>query len=360
MTVSRIDFREWADASPSSRLRAARAMGDAVRSQGFFYLTHSEVTEERANALFSAARAFFELPEERKLARRWTSPLGNIGYTPYGVEALDETRAIDLKEVFTFPPAGGTWEARAVETVWPDAEDDFRRVSDEFALACFRLGTEVFRALALAFDLPEGYFADRHRAEDQGMRLFHYFASDRRTRAEQHACGDHSDHGSLSLVVQDDAGGLEFVDRQGRWLPLPPLAGSVLVNPGDMLARWAGPAVRSAPHHVLAGAGERFSLGYFLVPRLETVLNCPSTSVLPGVRERPEGLTAEEFLLLRSLRRYDRFFSHHGLMTKGGERPPGMRELRGRMAERLGIEPAVLEQRLEQFGDVDTLHGAPA
>lgn len=361
MTAPRqIDFRQWLDASATSRRRLAEAIGRAVTTDGFFYATHTPVTTECATRLFRTAGEFFALDEARKMQRRFKGEIGIIGYMPLGKEGLDEYAPSDLKEVFTVPPPGGEWSADAVETVWTGTDDPLRAETERFGRLCFELAIEVFRALALAFDLPEEFFARCHRPQDQGMRLFHYFPAHAATAPQQLGCGAHRDHGSLSLVVQDAAGGLEYVDDGGEWRAVPPVAGSVLVNPGDMLARWTGGVARPARHRVVAAPTERFSVGYFLVARPDTALDCPPTKVLPGTVAQPSGMTADEFLLLRALRRYDRYFDHHGLLARDRPLPSGLVELRGRIASRLGIEASALEQRLDEFGDVDAPRGAHA
>ncbi len=354
MTAPQIDFRVFRDAKAEQRPRTVRPIGGALRTSGFFYLTHTGIAPERVRRMLEASRAFFGLPEARKIERRWTGKVGVMGYVPREREALDESRPPDLKEAFNVTPPVGDRDPAALATIWAGEQDPLRIEAEEFAARCFELAQEILAAIALALDLPEGFFAERHRPATQGMRLFHYFPAAEGRAPRQLGCGDHSDHGTVSLLFQDDAGGLEFLDADGEWQPLPPVEGAVVVNAGDMLARWTGGVVRSAPHHVLTGAGHRFSLGYFLVAGDDVVLSCPRTAVLPGTAEAPTPLTAHDFLLLRSLRRAERFFRTRGASVAAGAAPPALVDMRKRVAQRMGLDEAGLDRRLAELGQVDT------
>jgi isopenicillin N synthase-like dioxygenase len=276
-----------------------------------------------------------------------------VGYLPREREALDESRPPDLKEAFNVPPPVPAGAPAPTHRAWPDPADPLRAEAEAFAARCFDLGQEVLAAIALALDLPETFFTAGHRAEDQTLRLLHYFPAEPGTAPRQLGAGDHSDHGTLTLLFQDGSGGLEMLDRGGVWHPLPPVAGTVLVNAGDLLARWTGGAVRSAPHRVLATPRHRYSLAYFLIPRFEVVLRCPPTAALAGTAEDPPPLTAEEFLLLRSLRRSERFYRHQGPRPDAGSLPKGLADMRSLVAERLGLDQAGLDRRLADFGPGD-------
>ena len=353
MTAPHIDFSELRESTNERRRHAAQVIGHAARTSGFFYLTNTGISPEQIRCMLEASRTFFDQPEARKLELRWATKLGVLGYIPREREGLDERLPPDLKESFNVPPPVGNREPTDADRGWHASSDPLRDATDTFAALCFTLGQEIFSAIALSLDLPETFFIEGHRPDDQGMRLFHYFPAQDRSSERQLACGEHSDHGTLSLVFQDEAGGLEFRDSEGEWHSLPPVEGAVLVNAGDMMARWTGGVVRAAPHRVLSPERHRYSIGYFLIPRYEVVLSCPRTAVLAGTPETPQPFTVEEFLYLRSLRRTERYFRHHGLLAKGA-RPRGLVEMKANVAERLGIDVAALDQRLGEFGYIDT------
>ena len=78
--------------------------------------------------------------------------------------------------------------------------------------------------------------------------------------------GEHTDYGLLTILLQDDAGGLEVKSRS-RWVPAPPVPGSFVCNIGDMLDRMTGGLFRSTPHRVRnPAARDRLSFPFFFDP----------------------------------------------------------------------------------------------
>lgn len=359
MTAPHIDFSEFREATGGGRRHAAQTIGRAACDSGFFYLTSSGLTPERVADMLEASRGFFGQPEASKLERRWDGKMPVMGYVPRERESLDESRPPDLKEAFNVPPPADDLDAAVLGRIWPHANDPFRPQAEDFAARCFALAQEVLAALALYFDLPEDWFSRGHRPQDQTLRLLHYFPAGDNRAARQLGAGDHSDHGTLTLLMQDETGGLEFLDRDDRWQPLPPDPDAVLVNAGDLLGRWTGGAVRSAPHRVLATDRHRYSLAYFLIPSMEVVLSCPATASLAATPEVPAPLTAEEFLLLRSLRRTERFYRYQAGARQAAQEPPeGLAAMRNLVATRLGLDAAGLDRRLSEFGHVDYRHAS--
>lgn len=369
MTAPRLDFAAFGDSRPAARRSAAERISASACEKGFFYLERSGVVVEDVRELLALSRAFFELPGEQKLERTWSGAPPVMGYVPREAESLDESRPPDLKEAFNVPHPSAVSHQAAATRVWPDASDPLRTTAESLAAACFELSQEVLGALALALGLPEGFFSAQHRPEDQTLRLLHYFPVEELAAPRQLGAGEHSDHGTLTLLFQDEAGGLEFLDTDGTWQPLPPREGTVLVNAGDLLNHWTGGVVRSAPHRVRPGPRHRYSLAYFVIPRMDAVLDCPRTPVLAGAAGTAgeaggaraaevagaagAPFTAEEFLLLRSLRRVDRYYRHRGGAAGSAAMPKGLADMRRLVAERLSLAESELDGRLAALGQIN-------
>ncbi len=83
----------------------------------------------------------------------------------------------------------------------------------------------------------------------------------------------HTDFGCLTLLAQDDVGGLEVMTPDGRWIAAPPMKGAFVVNVGDMLHRMSNGRLRSTPHRVINRTGrERYSVPFFFDPHVSTVI----------------------------------------------------------------------------------------
>jgi isopenicillin N synthase-like dioxygenase len=177
----------------------------------------------------------------------------------------------------------------------------------KFYWECDRVGREILQALALGLNLEDiDYLTRKHGGHDNQLRLLHYLAvpaedleSERVSR-----CAAHTDWSSITMLFQDDCGGLEVEDisRPGTFRPASPVRNSIIVNVGDLLQRWSNgkslfeiaaqyiliyaDRLRSTNHRVglpelsdrFKGpnrmTGERYSIPYFMSPDDDSVIEC--------------------------------------------------------------------------------------
>jgi isopenicillin N synthase-like dioxygenase len=193
----------------------------------------------------------------------------------------------------------------------------FKEACLDFFWDCFRLELTILRALAMGLCIREDYFLDSHTVPDNQLRLLHYPPTSRASleSGETVRIGAHADFGSITLLFQDDVGGLEVEDpqREGVFLPVPPVPGAVIVNAGDFLMRWSNDIIKSTVHRVRAppdSVGEdgmtpaRYSIPYFCAPDLTQVVDC-----IPGTwdENRPkkyEPTSAMDYILKRLAANY--------------------------------------------------------
>jgi isopenicillin N synthase-like dioxygenase len=127
------------------------------------------------------------------------------------------------------------------------------------------VGQAVLAGVALSLGLDAGYFATGYTADPTILfRIFHYPPSP--PQARDWGVGEHTDYGLVTLLAQDDSGGLQISAPEG-WIDAPPIPGTLVCNIGDMLDRLTGGWYRSTPHRVrnLSGHG-RLSFPFFLDP----------------------------------------------------------------------------------------------
>lgn len=268
-----VDVSPLRDGSdPAGRARAATELGAACRDLGFFYAVGHGIAAEIQARLFAASERFFALPEERKLAlamarggRAWR------GYFPLGGE-LTAGRP-DRKEGLYFgaePKPGAASVGRPLEgpNLFPAEVPELRSAVLDFMSAATAAGQTVLEGLALALELDAGYFRRHYTAEPTTLfRVFRYPPSP--PGGADWGVGEHSDYGLLTLLAQDEVGGLEIKTPHG-WISAPPLAGALVCNLGDMLDRLTGGVFRSTAHRVRnTSARARLSLAFFLDPALE-------------------------------------------------------------------------------------------
>jgi isopenicillin N synthase-like dioxygenase len=159
--------------------------------------------------------------------------------------------------------------------------------------------TEVAQAVlggvALSLGLDEDYFAKGYTADPTILfRIFHYPPTPPDTA--NWGVGEHTDYGLLTLLAQDDNGGLQVHARDG-WVEAPPLPGTFVCNIGDMLDKLTGGWYRSTPHRVRNVSGrERLSFPFFFDPGWTAeVPPLPSRTTSDGGRPRWDGQDLRAF-----------------------------------------------------------------
>lgn len=290
----------------------AAALDQACTEHGFFYLRGHGIAPALIDDCFAAARRFFALDEAVK--QRWHIDRSAIrrGYDPLGWQALDPDAPADLKESFYLGVDRGPEDPLVAAGVpqqgpnqWPDEArvPGFAAATRAYQNALATLATRVLDAMGLGLGLTSGHFERYLRDPMPVLRLLHYPALPPASSPRQMGCGAHTDWGSLTLLMQDGAGGLEVETRDGTWLAAPPLEGAFVVNLGDLMARWTNDRYRSTRHRVrppIAADGrsrERYSIAYFLDvdfdARIEALPGCTS----PAHPPRYAPITAGEHIV---------------------------------------------------------------
>jgi isopenicillin N synthase-like dioxygenase len=145
---------------------------------------------------------------------------------------------------------------------WPPADEAgvaFRETMNSFYQTCQALHIQVMRAIALGLGLPDAFFDSYISAADNNLRLLHYPATPAevfKNNVGQVRAGKHSDYGTVTLLFQDMRGGLQVRSPQGSWVDATPIKGTIVVNAGDLLARWSNHIIASTEHQVVEPPSE--------------------------------------------------------------------------------------------------------
>jgi len=279
--------------------------------------------------VFASSARFFARPQNQKDGLSWTTPQSNRGYVSIGREKLttvDETDGVgnlrtsapDIKETMEIGREG----VEGLPNRWPDHFDDDGKDFKETMQSFFEMGKtlhrHIMRAIALGMNLPEHFFDEFVNAGDNNLRLLHYPPVGKdvfQYNPNQVRAGEHSDYGSITLLFQDRHGGLQVRSPKGTFVDATPIADSIVVNAGDLLARWSNDTIKSTRHRVIqppAPVNEsseddsetypaRYSVAYFCQPNNDKLIEA-----LPGTfgediqvdKKYPE-ITAGEYLVQR-------------------------------------------------------------
>ncbi|KAG5342309.1 hypothetical protein C0989_003438 [Termitomyces sp. Mn162] len=265
---------------------------------------------------------FFSLPSEAKNKLAWEDPRSNRGYVTVGRERVTQSsdpaeiaglraQAPDCKESLEI---GRDWDAEW-KNQWPQEADvpefkrgmlDFYQVnstsSTKMHLAtCHNLHVYVMRSIALGLDLDEDFFDKKIDEQCHNLRLLSYppIKTSLLQDENQARAGSHSDYGTLTLLFQDSVGGLEVQNpHTGNFVPATPIPGTIVINVGDLLARWSNDILRSTLHRVVAPPAKqinddeaitplRQSIAFFCNPNFSAEVaclpNCGTVAKYPSV-----------------------------------------------------------------------------
>jgi len=265
LVIPLIDFGMFLNGDETEKAAAVKGVIDGFKNAGFLYLKNHGIPKETVDKVFASSAEFFRRPQEEKDALKWTTPESNRGYVSPGREkvsqptvdkaAVDVLRSKnpDLKESIEI----GRDDHPTLSNNWPDhdaAGVEFRKTMSSFYSTCQSLHIQVMRAIALGLGLEESYFDAFISAADNNLRLLHYPptpVSVFKSNAGQVRAGKHSDYGTVTLLFQDMRGGLQVRSSEGSWVDATPIEDTIVVNAGDLLARWSNKIIASTEHQVV-------------------------------------------------------------------------------------------------------------
>ncbi|KAH8672726.1 hypothetical protein BGZ60DRAFT_284514 [Tricladium varicosporioides] len=316
-----VDFSLFLHGSPSERISTAQSILHGFQTAGFIYLTNHSIPLSTLSNTFSTSSKFFERPQSEKDALGWTTPEANRGYVSHGREkvstlinkedvAASRAQAPDLKESIEIGREG----AEGLPNNWPAYEGEgkvFKDVMLEFHDLAKKLHIEVMRAIAVGMGLDQGYFDSYTDLGDNTLRLLHYPPAPKSVFSNnklQVRAGEHTDYGSITLLFQDDRGGLQVKSPNGTFVNATPIPGTVVVNAGDLLARWSNDTIKSTLHRVVEPPAPeegdvhpaRYSIAYFCNPNFDRMIEAIEGTYGGGKGPKKyEAINSGEYLVQR-------------------------------------------------------------
>jgi len=306
-----VDVEPLFDMERSGRHIPERALAAAARDIGFACirgLPREAAPGPPARARLLAIFGLDEAAKRRLYRRKFASENSNVyrGWFPMQPGNLTSKEGIDI---------GGDLVHGSAITVAGDPLREPSPLPDEAELpgwreaaaahyrAMERVAQVLMRALARGLGLRPDYFDDsfgrglstlrliryspRHAAElasVQDPAVWVQFAGTRR-----HLVGaPHTDSGFVTLLAQDGVAGLQARSRDGPWLDVPPLEGTLVVNFGQVLEQWSAGRIRATEHRVLGSGRERFSIPFFYEARADA-------TIAPLPIDRPDLFTPFEY-----------------------------------------------------------------
>ncbi len=264
MKVPVIDFSSFNGKRSESFVSIGNEIDKALSEIGFMSIINLGIDGRLLQQVFASSREFFTGDPAIKAASAYVSAAENFGYQGLCEEHLDPDKPADIKETFTMR----NLSRHAIDDKrWPSTE--FRDLMLTFYQACLEGAYKVQRVMASNLGLEPDFFVKHHNGENVSLRLLYYPACGiDKVAPQQLGAGAHTDYGMLTLLFQDDVGGLEVMDKNNQWQAVDYIDSAIVMNSGDLLERWTNGAYKSTLHRVKPKIGqkERFSVVMFVDP----------------------------------------------------------------------------------------------
>lgn len=246
-------------------------IGEACRKWGLFAVVNHGVAAEKRERIEREAREFFgQGPEEKKKVRTDEK-------RPFGYHETEHSKNVrDWKEVFDFTMQEPTIVPSSLEdgeegvtqwtNQWPEHPPGLREACEEYARELEKLANKLMRLIAQSLGLPTDRFDEFLKDQTSLVRLNHYPSCPLPHLVLGVGC--HKDSEALTILAQDDVGGLEVKRKSdGEWVQVKPVPNAFIINIGDIIQVWSNDRYESVEHTVVVNSEkERFSIPFFFAP----------------------------------------------------------------------------------------------
>ena len=247
----------------------AKQLRHACETTGFFYVANHGVPQKVVDDICEATRRYYALPEAKRLETKLDERFRR-GFMPYGINQHPGF-APDLKESYEFALDLPMSDPDVVAGLplhgpnrWPADLPWLRAAAEAYIDQTMALGKRLLRLFAVSLGEPEDFFLQYMKKPMVQSRLFHYPPQPPVSREREFGVAPHSDYGMITLLTQDPIGGLELRKRDGEWIAAPWIAGTFVINLGDMFKVWTNDVYVSNLHRVVNRTGrERYSIPTF-------------------------------------------------------------------------------------------------
>ena len=285
-----VDVSAIRDGDDADIVSLSKAFFDAYNGTGFGYIVNHGIDDALVERVFAASARFHGLPREQKLAVELNEL--HRGFIPINTSTDVNSKLADVKKpnqsesfMVMREDGPGASEYLAGPNQWPEL-DGFREDVTAYHDAMAILGKKLMNVAMLSIGVDLAKIAPAFQRPTTWLRLLYYPPAAPLDEDDLYGSAPHTDFGCLTLLAQDDIGGLQVQTPGGDWVDAPRIPGSFVVNVGDMLHRWSNGRLRSTPHRVINRSGKaRFSCPFFYDPHV-------STDIVPFDECIAEGETA--------------------------------------------------------------------
>ena len=304
--IPQVNLNDYLTGDPDSKKKFINDLGKGFSEIGFIALKGHLLNDTVKESLYDEVKNFFNLSNEIKSKYIISGLASQRGFTPFGKEHAKGRNVGDLKEFWHF----GQYvknepelENKYPKNVMVDELEEFNSVGQKTYELLEETGRHVLGAIACYLNLDETYF-DKHIFNGNSiLRAIHYPPITQEPNKAERAAA-HGDINLITLLMGAQGKGLQVLSNNGEWVDAIAEDDEIIVNIGDMLSRHTNNKLKSTIHRVVnppkdLWKSSRYSIPFFLHPRIEMPLDCIESCVDENNPKGFENTTAGDFLYQR-------------------------------------------------------------
>ena len=260
----------------------ATLLNAALSQFGFCYISGHTIATEVTQNLLNSARKFHLLPIAKKKRlkinpyhRGYIESESSQTITSSIESAAQPNRSesfMVMRETLPSDPRFGSQLFGPNQ--WPDTLiPELKKHCTAYAEAMEKLSLELVQRLGVALGLGPNALLELFNDPTYFLRLIKYPPLNPNDSPAPFGSAPHTDHGFMTLVLQDDTAGLEVLSSNGRWMPVNPVPNTLVLNVADMLSIISNGRWKSTPHRVILGPQPRESTAFFFDPDFDAKIN---------------------------------------------------------------------------------------
>ncbi|KAL7254079.1 hypothetical protein ACSBR1_008472 [Camellia fascicularis] len=248
----------------------------ACKEWGFFHLANHGISKHLYRKLYSVSNHLFSLPSEVKLK---LGPLSTLKtYTPHFIASPF------FKSLRVSGPDFFATAQSSAEVVLDHQSSEFSEILREYGSQMTKLSQRIIEIVLMCFgeDFERKFELEFSNCHGY-LRIINYSPLECMKQKEAEGLGMHTDMSCITIVYQDEIGGLQVRSKEGKWMDINPSDDTLVVNIGDLMQAWSNGKLRSSVHRViLKRPVNRFSLAFFWCFEDDKVILAPDEVVGEG------------------------------------------------------------------------------
>ncbi|EEF51586.1 gibberellin 20-oxidase-like protein [Ricinus communis] len=268
------------------------SLSSACKEWGFFRIINHGVSKDLYRKLYFLADHLFNLPCESKIKIGPSSSIKT--YTPHFIASpFFESLRVSGPDFFASAQTSS-------QVLFHHPNPEFSEAMSEYGNKMSELSKRIVKAVLISMgdDFAEKFYESDFNKCHGYMRINKYSPAE--SAEEVEGLGMHTDMSCMTIVCQDDIGGLQVRSKLGKWMDINPCEDTLVVNIGDLMHAWSNGKLRSSEHRVvLRRQVHRFSLAFFWCFEDDKVIFAPNEVVGEGNLRMYKPFVCRDYLNFR-------------------------------------------------------------